>query len=70
MADPVILLGMSRDGSGIRAIGLFETKEMAQEAVQRGHVPINCFYSVITPAMNTVSESIKPPRFPTDAQPK
>lgn len=70
MADPVILIGLARDGGGIRAVGLFETKEMAQEAVQRGRVPINCFYSVITPAMNTVSESVKPPRFPTDAIPE
>lgn len=62
MSDPVVLLGVSRDDSDVKAIGLYETSEKAAEAVQLGLVPKGYFYSVITPAMNTVSEARKPPR--------
>ncbi len=65
MSDPVILLGMSTVGGGLAALGLFETIEKAQEAVQSGEVPKHCFFSIITPAMNTISETRQAPKITT-----
>ncbi len=66
MSDPVILIGMSTVGGGLVSVGLFETIEKAQEAVQTGEVvQQHCFYSVITPAMNTVSQTRQAPKIST-----
>ncbi len=53
--DPVILIGIAKDGGGLAAVGLFETAALAHEAVHRGDVRVDSYVSLVTVAMNTIS---------------
>lgn len=58
MPNPVILIGIDRDDYALSIVGLYESQELANEAVQSGGLP-SAFYSVITPEMNTCMQARK-----------
>lgn len=51
MSTPVILIGTDRDDGSLTVVGLYESPEAAQAAVQSGDLP-SAHYSVMTPNMN------------------
>ncbi len=57
MNTPVILVGTSEDGFA-DVFGLYESIEAAQAAAMSGELPRK-YYSVITPALNTVMVPIR-----------
>ena len=50
---PVVLIGLDRDGS-LAVVGLYESAEAANKAVQSKEMP-SALYSVVTPTMNSYS---------------
>ena len=55
MSDPVILFGISAIDQKPVAFGLFASTADAQRYVQTERLPANCYWSVFTPALGTVS---------------
>lgn len=50
---PFVLIGLDRETFRLSVVGIYETKELAQDAVQSGGLP-SAYYSLMTPAMNDV----------------
>jgi hypothetical protein len=52
---PVVLVGTDAEDGSLGVVGLYETEQAAQAAVQQGRVPSGHHYAVMTPAMNSIS---------------